>query len=108
MRRHSVRVWLLWAVGTAVVLALSFAVADPGLVVLALDPELIALIVLSSIALLRISAPGLVVSGCAAALARSARRRERPRRPEHVPVGVERSHLDGPVAPAQRDRRFEP
>ena len=71
-RRHSVRVWLLWAVGAAAVLAVSFAVADPALLVLALDPELIALLVLSSIALIRISAPGLVLSGCAAMVARGA------------------------------------
>src|SRR5262249_3652300 len=96
-RRHSVRVWLLWAVGTVVVLAVSFALADPGLVVLAFDPELIALIVLSSIALIRISAPGLFLSGCAASLTRSTRRRERPRGSEHAAVGVERSDLEGLV-----------
>ncbi|MGH2891827.1 MAG: hypothetical protein ACRDPM_00975 [Solirubrobacteraceae bacterium] len=66
------RVWLLWAVGTIGALAVSFALADPGLLVLAIDPELIALIVLSSIALIRISAPGLLLSGCAATLVRGA------------------------------------
>ena len=71
-RRHSMRTWLLWAVGTAAALTVSFALADPGLLMLALDPELIALIVLSSIALIRISAPGLLLSGCAATLVRGA------------------------------------
>ncbi len=67
-------VWvrLVWAIGAVAVLAVSFALADPGLLVLAIDPELLALIVLSSIALMRASGPGLFLSGCAAALARGA------------------------------------
>ena len=71
-RRHSLRVWLLWAIGAATALAVSFALAEPGLLVLALDPELIALIGLSSIAVIRISTPGLLLSGCAATVVRSA------------------------------------
>lgn len=66
------RTWLLWAVGTAAALIVSFALADPGLLMLALDPEVIALIVLSSVALIRISTPGLLLSGCATTLVRGA------------------------------------
>ena len=62
VRRHSPRVWMLWVVGATAALAVSFALADPGLLVLALDPELIALIVLSSLALLRASGPALLLS----------------------------------------------
>jgi hypothetical protein len=43
--RHSRRVWLLWLIGAAVLLAGSLAIADPAIVGLVLDPELVALLV---------------------------------------------------------------
>ncbi len=49
LRRHPLRVWLLWAVGAAVLALSSLSVADPAILSLALDPELVALIVASGI-----------------------------------------------------------
>lgn len=51
--RHSGRVWLLWLIGAAVLLAGSVAIADPAVVALVLDPELVALLVGTGIGMLR-------------------------------------------------------
>jgi hypothetical protein len=52
-RRHPPSVLLLWALGAVVIVATALALSDPALVMFALDPELVAVLVLSSIALLR-------------------------------------------------------
>jgi hypothetical protein len=68
MRRRPL-VLVLWALGTIVVLAASLTLADPGLMMFVLDPELLALLVVSSLALLRASAAGAILSGVARASA---------------------------------------
>ena len=68
MRRHPAWVWALWTVGAAALLATPFALADPGLLLLVLDPELLALATLAGLALVRESA-----SAVRAALSRRAR-----------------------------------
>lgn len=64
--RHPPRVWLFWALGVAVVLVITFAAADPALLPFALDPEVLGLIVGSSLALLRTAAAGRVRAPAAA------------------------------------------
>ena len=66
----SVRTRLLWAAGVVAILAVSFAVADPALLAFALDPELLAVLVLSSVALLRASPAFVAARGLCVALAR--------------------------------------
>ena len=60
LRRHRLRVWLLWALGAAALLAVPFALADPAVWLLVLDPELLALLVVSGAALLGETARTLV------------------------------------------------
>lgn len=43
--RHTVRVWLLWGCGVLALVALPVALIDPPVLMLLLDPELLALIV---------------------------------------------------------------
>jgi hypothetical protein len=71
MRRHRPRVLVLWALGAVVILATSLTLADPGLTMFALDPELLALLVVSSLALLRASVAGPVLSALSGVLARA-------------------------------------
>jgi hypothetical protein len=56
---------LLWALGAAVLVAASLALADPVPLMLALDPELVALLVVGSVGLLRASAARAVVAAVA-------------------------------------------
>jgi hypothetical protein len=51
--RHRPSVWLLWAAGTVLLLSSPLAISDPGVLMFVLDPELLALIAVSSVALLR-------------------------------------------------------
>jgi hypothetical protein len=74
-RRLPPRVLLLWALGAVLILASAFALSDPALVMFALDPELVALLVLSSLALLRASPAVAFARGFAASAARAVRRR---------------------------------
>ena len=53
IRRRPLRVWLLWAIGAAVLLVCSLGVADPAILSLALDPELVALVVASGASMVR-------------------------------------------------------
>jgi hypothetical protein len=53
-RRHSPRVWLLWGLGVLVLAAMPIALVDPPVLMLLLDPELLALIVVSLAGVLRI------------------------------------------------------
>jgi hypothetical protein len=50
---RQLRVWILWAIGAVVLVTMPFALLDPGILVLVGDPELVALIVTSSVAFLR-------------------------------------------------------
>jgi len=53
-RRHPLRIWVLWALGlTSLIATLRFAAVDPAFIVLFIDPELAAAIVLVAVALLR-------------------------------------------------------
>jgi hypothetical protein len=54
VHRHSLRVWLLWGCGALALMALPVALMDPVVLMLLLDPELLALLVVSVIGLLRI------------------------------------------------------
>ena len=53
VQRHSPRVWLLWGCGALALIALPVAVMDPAILMLLLDPELLALIVVSAAGLIR-------------------------------------------------------
>ena len=44
IRRHSRRVWLLWALGALILLSAPFAISDPAVLTFILDPELLALV----------------------------------------------------------------
>jgi hypothetical protein len=55
VHRHSPRVWLLWACGILALAALPISLMDPAVLVLVLDPELLALIVVSVLGLVRVS-----------------------------------------------------
>jgi hypothetical protein len=52
--RHSLRVWLMWGCGVLALAALPVALVDPAILMLVLDPELLALIVVSLAGLVRI------------------------------------------------------
>lgn len=53
-RRYPASVWLLWIVGVvALLLTARFAIADPAFLVLAVDPELVAALVVTAVALFR-------------------------------------------------------
>jgi 4-amino-4-deoxy-L-arabinose transferase-like glycosyltransferase len=45
--RHTLRVWLLWCCAVLVLVAMPVSLVDPPVLMLLLDPELLALIVLS-------------------------------------------------------------
>jgi len=77
-RRHEPRVWLLWFVGFAVLVCTPVALADPAILALALDPELVAVLVLSAAALLRAAAVGFVLRALPASVARLTRPRHSP------------------------------
>jgi hypothetical protein len=51
--RHTLRVWLLWGCGVLVFMALPISLIDPAALMLLLDPELLALIVVSAAGLVR-------------------------------------------------------
>jgi hypothetical protein len=51
LHRHEPKVWLLWAIGAALLIATPFALADPAVWMLLLDPELVAAIALGGLAL---------------------------------------------------------
>lgn len=72
--RHERRVWLLWAIGAAVLLATPFALADPATLIFVLDPELLALVVMVGIALARATAEGLAARILAAVTSQASRR----------------------------------
>lgn len=74
MRRHSLRTWLLWAAALAVIGAASLTLADPALVMFALDPELAAVLVLGSVAFFRAGTLNVVRLCLAAVLPRRCRR----------------------------------
>jgi hypothetical protein len=72
--RHRPSVWLLWTAGTIVLLTCPVAISDPGVLMFVLDPELLALIVVSSIALLRPAAADLIARALRASIRRTAGR----------------------------------
>jgi hypothetical protein len=73
VRRHEPRVWLLWAVGFVILLCTPAALVDPGILALALDPELVALIVLSSVGVLHATASRFVLRAFPVSIARRSR-----------------------------------
>jgi hypothetical protein len=74
LRRRPPRVLLLWGLGGLVILTAAIALSDPAIVMFALDPELVALLVISSLALLRGTTVFIVLRGLVARL-RGGRRR---------------------------------
>jgi hypothetical protein len=68
LRRHPPHVLLLWALGGLVLLGCAVALSDPAILMFALDPELVAMLVLSSLALLRVSPAVVLVRGVVARL----------------------------------------
>lgn len=54
IRGHAVAVWLLWALGAAILLSAPMAIADPGVWMLIVDPELLALMIAIAFAAARI------------------------------------------------------
>lgn len=74
MRRRPLRTWLLWAVGVAVIAGISLTLADPALVVFALDPELAAVLVLGSLAFFRAGTANVLRLCLSAVLPRRRRR----------------------------------
>ena len=52
--RHTLRVWLLWGCGVLALIALPVALMDPPVLMLLLDPELLALIVVSVAGVIRV------------------------------------------------------
>jgi hypothetical protein len=52
-RRHTPKVWLLWAIAVLVLAAMPVALVDPAVLMLVLDPELVALIALGAIGMIR-------------------------------------------------------
>ena len=54
VHRHSPRIWLLWGFGILALAALPISLMDPAVLMLVLDPELLALIVVSAAALVRV------------------------------------------------------
>ena len=85
IRRRPLRIWLLWAVGAAVLVLSSLAVADPAILSLALDPELVALVVASSISIVRGWMPGSQAWSSRSARRSATARRWRCRRPKSAP-----------------------
>jgi hypothetical protein len=89
--RHDARVWLLWLLGASVLLlTVRYAAADPAILALLLDPELLAVMTLAALALVRGDVrAGLARAGAAAIHLRAAvaaglpapGRRRRPRSP---------------------------
>jgi hypothetical protein len=63
-RRHSKRVWLLWAAGVLVLAALPVALADPAILVFVVDPELLAFVAGTAVLMLRASLAGLRPRSC--------------------------------------------
>ena len=59
-RRHERRVWLLWAAGAVLLLTTPLALADPAMLMLLLDPELLAIAVMAAVALMRATGARLV------------------------------------------------
>lgn len=53
-RRHTLRVWVLWGLGVLALVAMPVALVDPPVLMLLLDPELLAVIVLSLFGLVRV------------------------------------------------------
>ena len=51
--QHSLRVWIVWGCGVLALAALPISLFDPAVLMLILDPELLAAIVLSCAGLLR-------------------------------------------------------
>ena len=51
---HSIRVWLLWGCGALALMALPVALMDPAVLMLLLDPELLALLVVSALGVVRV------------------------------------------------------
>lgn len=66
---HPLSIWLLWALGAALLLSAPMALADPGIWMLVLDPELLALMIAVAFAATRIGA-GLYLSRLSAAISR--------------------------------------
>jgi hypothetical protein len=54
VRGHAMAVWLLWALGAAILLSAPMAIADPGVWMLVVDPELLALMIAIAFAAARI------------------------------------------------------
>lgn len=54
VRGHAVTVWLLWALGAIILLSAPMAIADPGVWMLVVDPELLALMIAIAFAAARI------------------------------------------------------
>ena len=54
VRGHAVGVWLLWALGAVILLSAPMAIADPGVWMLVVDPELLALMIAIAFAAARI------------------------------------------------------
>lgn len=52
--RHTLRVWLVWGCGILAFAALPVALMDPPVLMLLLDPELLALIVISTAGLIHV------------------------------------------------------
>jgi hypothetical protein len=69
VRGHAVSIWLLWALGAVILLSAPMAIADPGVWMLIVDPELLALMIAVAIAAARIGI-GLWAGQAAATLAR--------------------------------------
>ncbi|HEY2791263.1 MAG TPA: hypothetical protein VGJ28_02840 [Micromonosporaceae bacterium] len=62
-RSHPLWVWICWAIGAVVLLSTPLAVADPAVLGLLFDPEIIAVFVLAGLMAVRTSAIGLMVLG---------------------------------------------
>lgn len=54
VRGHALGVWLLWALGAVVLLSAPMAIADPGVWMLIVDPELLAVMIAVAFAAARI------------------------------------------------------
>jgi hypothetical protein len=55
-RRHSARVWLLWALAAVVLVLTPFALLDPAAWLFLVDPELAAIVALLGLASIRAGA----------------------------------------------------
>jgi hypothetical protein len=54
VRGHAIGIWLLWALGAVMLLSAPMAIADPGVWMLIVDPELLALMIAVAFAAARI------------------------------------------------------